>query len=118
MQAALLASLIAGLATGLGGILIALIPRFTRNLYDTLLGFSAGVMLAAGSIALLGPAMRQHGLAVVALGLVAGAMLVYLLELLIPHLEPHFVPELSGPDKRLGLLMAAALTLHHVPEGL
>ncbi len=118
MQAALLASLIAGLATGLGGLLIALLPRVTRNVYDTLLGFSAGVMLAAGSIALLGPAMQKNGMMPVALGVLCGAMLVYLLELVIPHLEPHFVPELSGPSKRLGLLLAAALTLHHIPEGL
>ncbi len=118
MQTALLASLIAGLATGLGGVLIALLPRVTRNVYDTLLGFSAGVMLAAGSIALLGPAMQKNGIVLVALGVLCGAMLVYLLELVIPHLEPHFVPEVSGPSKRLGLLMAAALTLHHIPEGL
>ncbi len=118
MQAALLASLIAGLATGLGGLLIALLPRVTRNVYDTLLGFSAGVMLAAGSIALLGPAMQKNGMLLVALGVLCGAMLVYLLELVIPHLEPHFAPEVSGPSKRLGLLLAAALTLHHIPEGL
>ena len=119
MKLALIASLLAGLATGLGGILIALFPRVTRRTYDTLLGFSAGVMLAAGSITLLWPALQRNGVAPAALGLLCGALLVYLLELAVPHLEPHFAPELAaGTDKRLGILMAAALTLHHIPEGL
>ena len=119
MKAALLASLLAGLATGLGGVMIALLPRISRRVYDTLLGFSAGVMLAAGSITLLWPALSQkNGIVPVSLGILCGSLLVYLLELAVPHLEPHFAPQFTGRSKRLGLLMAAALTLHHVPEGL
>lgn len=119
MKQALIASVLAGLATGLGGLLIALIPRVTRRAYDTLLGFSAGVMLAAGSITLLWPALQRNGLTAAGLGLISGAALVYLLERAVPHLEPHFAPEIaSSPSKKLGLLMAAALTLHHIPEGL
>lgn len=118
MRATLVASTLAALATGLGGALTAFFPRLTRNFYDTLLGFSAGVMLGAGSITLLGPALHQDGLAAVAGGLLGGAVLVLLMERGVPHLEPHFAPQVSGPDKRLGMLMAAALTLHHVPEGL
>ena len=118
MKQALIASLLAGLATGIGGLMIALFPRVSRRAYDTLLGFSAGVMLAAGSITLLWPALQRNGITAVALGLVCGALLVYLLELAVPHLEPHFAPELTdSTDKRLGILMAAALTLHHIPEG-
>jgi ZIP family zinc transporter len=119
VKAALIASLLAGLATGVGGVMIALLPRITRRVYDTLLGFSAGVMLAAGSITLLWPALAaRNGIVAVTAGLLTGALLVYLLELAVPHLEPHFAPQLTGRNKQLGLLMAAALTLHHVPEGL
>src|SRR5690349_19119696 len=99
--------------------MIALFPRVSRRAYDTLLGFSAGVMLAAGSITLLWPALQRNGLTAVALGLLCGALLVYLLELAVPHLELHFASVLaSSTDKKLGILMAAALTLHHIPEGL
>jgi ZIP family zinc transporter len=118
MRTALLASLLAGLATGLGGAVIAFLPRFSRRVYDTLLGFSAGVMLAAG-FTLLWPALQRNGILPVALGFITGALLVLLLERLVPHLEPHFAPEINNcPGKRLGMLMAAALTLHHLPEGL
>lgn len=118
MRDALLAGGLAGLAAGLGGLLVALLPRIPRRLYDTLLGFSAGVMLATGTITLLGPALQADGAIQPTLGLLAGAALVFLLERSIPHLEPHFAPQLAGREKRLGLLLAAAITIHHIPEGL
>jgi len=115
---ALLAGLLAGLAAGVGGALVALLPQIPRRLYDTLLGFSAGVMLATGTITLLGPALQANGTIQPTLGLLAGAVLVFVLERSIPHLEPHFAPQLVGREKRLGLLLAAAITIHHIPEGL
>jgi len=118
MKAALIASLVASLATGLGGALVALFPRISRSLYNTLLGFSAGVMLAAGSLTLLGPALAKNGSTLVIAGLLAGALLVFLLERVVPHLEPHFAPQFAGPEKRMGMLLLAAMTLHHLPEGL
>ncbi len=118
MRTALLASVLAGLSTGIGGLLVCIVPKINRRWYDTLLGFSAGVMLATASISLLGPALHKDGLLQVALGLTFGALMVHLLERAVPHLEPHFAPELSGHEKRLGLLLAAALTIHHIPEGL
>ncbi|HEV2396023.1 MAG TPA: ZIP family metal transporter [Candidatus Sulfotelmatobacter sp.] len=118
MRDALLAGLLAGLAAGLGGALIAVLPRITRQVYDALLGFSAGVMLATGTITLLWPALRQGNAVQPSLGLLCGAVLVLLLERSVPHLEPHFAPQIDGPEKRLGLLLSAAITLHHIPEGL
>lgn len=119
MKAALIASCLAALAGGFGGLLGVLWPRMTRSAYDSLLGFSAGVMLAAGSITLLGPALTGTSLPAVLSGLACGALLVFGLERLVPHMEPHFAPNLSDcRSKRLGILMASALTLHHLPEGL
>jgi ZIP family zinc transporter len=118
MRAALIASVLAALATGLGGALVVFLPRLSRGLYNVLLGFSAGVMLAAGTLALLGPALQHNGVVTVATGLASGALLVFLLERYIPHLEPHFAPQFAGPEKRLGLLLLIAMTLHHLPEGL
>lgn len=51
------AALIASILAALGGVLLFFLPRLFRGLYDTLLVFSAGVALAAGSITLLGPAL-------------------------------------------------------------
>jgi len=115
---AIVASLLAGLATGLGALVVVLVPNFSRRLYDTLLGFSAGVMLGAATLNLLMPALELGRLFTVVLGLVSGALLVLWLERNLPRLEPHFAPTVNGPGKRLGMLMAAAMTLHNLPEGL
>ena len=115
---ALLASWLAGLATGLGGLLVVLLPHLSRRVYDALLGFSGGVMLSAAALTLLWPALASGSAAAVTLGLLAGGVTVLLLERKVPHLEPHFAPRLNGPGTRLGLLLAAAITLHNLPEGL
>jgi ZIP family zinc transporter len=115
---ALLASLLAGLATGLGGLLVVALPRLSRRVYDSLLGFSAGVMLAAAALTLLWPALERGGIFGVSAGLFSGGLVVLGLERSIPHLEPHFAPRLNGVGARLGVLLAAAVTLHNLPEGL
>lgn len=115
---AFFASLLAGLATGLGGLLVVLLPNLSRRVYDALLGFSAGVMLSAAALTLLWPALERGGLLAVSLGLFLGGLSVWALERGVPHLEPHFAPQLNGGKARLGLLLAAAITLHNLPEGL
>lgn len=115
---AFVASLLAGLATGLGGVLVVLLPRLSRRVYDALLGFSGGVMLSAATLTLLWPALERGGIPSVTLGLFAGGLAVLFLERSVPHLEPHFAPRLNGPGTRLSLLLAAAVTLHNLPEGL
>jgi len=116
---ALVASLLAGLASGLGGLLVVLLPRLTRRAYDTMLAFSAGVMFSAAALALLWPALETGSLAAVTSGLFTGGLLILALEKLVPHLEPHFAPEMMNSQRgRFGLLLAAAITLHNIPEGL
>jgi zinc transporter, ZIP family len=111
------AGMLAAAGSGIGGC-FGVLARTTRDTYDALLGFSAGVMIAAGSVALLWPAMRGGSAVTIVVGLLGGASLVLLMERIIPHVEPHFAPEISGAGKRLGLLVAIAMTIHHVPEGL
>ncbi len=115
---ALLASLLAGLASGLGGVAAVAVPHLSRRVYDALLGFSAGIMFCAAALTLLWPALEGGSMPVAVLGLFAGGLLILGLERAIPHLEPHFAPRLEGAGRRFALLLAAAITLHNLPEGL
>jgi ZIP family zinc transporter len=99
-------------------LLVVLLPRLSRRAYDTLLAFSAGVMFSASALALLWPALQTGGVFSVTLGLFAGGLLILALEKVVPHLEPHFAPSLSSRNARSALLLAAAITLHNLPEGL
>ncbi len=57
MQGALLGGSMAALATALGTLPVLLSQKFSQRSYDTMLGFGAGVMLAASSFSLIIPAL-------------------------------------------------------------
>lgn len=125
-------ALVAGLftwgMTGLGAapVLIGRSPK--RRTLDALLGFSAGVMLAASFWSLLAPAVEmasQNGqlpwLAPV-VGFAAGGLGLWALDKLTPHLHSlgKGLETLEGPKTHLSrtTLLVLAITLHHIPEGL
>jgi ZIP family zinc transporter len=112
------ASLLAGLATGAGAIPVLFTRRISDKLLDVLLGFSAGVMLAATSFSLLVPAIDLSGPWVAVLGLVLGAVVLHLVDRFVPHFHPAFGAE--GPASRLPRvwLFVLAITIHNFPEGL
>ncbi|HHY92231.1 MAG TPA: ZIP family metal transporter, partial [Firmicutes bacterium] len=71
------ASLLAGLATGLGALpLLFWRGAVPRRLSDLMLGFAAGVMLAATAFSLLVPALEQGGVVAGAGGVALGALFV------------------------------------------
>ena len=90
----LLAALIAGLFTGIGGFTIFLKKRYTKDNINLMLNIAAGVMLAASFFALLVPSMEEilklskdvHvGSFWYCLAVFFGVALVWLLNDLLPH---------------------------------
>lgn len=118
------ASLLAGLATGLGAlpaIFVRNVSRVTQNIF---LGFGAGVMLAATSFSLIIPALDAGGGHIgaalkVAGGLILGGLFLWLADRILPH--EHFINGPEGSDsKRLRRiwLFVIAIVIHNFPEGL
>ncbi|HEY4687193.1 MAG TPA: ZIP family metal transporter [Candidatus Subteraquimicrobiales bacterium] len=118
MLQAILASLLAGLATGVGGLPVIFFKKIPERIYDALLGFAAGVMLSAASFTLIVPAIDEGGLYLALFGIAVGAAFVYFLETLIPHLEPHFSQKPLTLTFKRAILLALAITIHNLPEGL
>lgn len=116
----ILGSTLAGLATGIGAIpvLIPSLHSLSHRLKDELLGFAAGVMLAATAFSLLVPAVEKGGPGITIAGVLAGAVLLDLLDRVIPH--EHFEKGREGPASALRKiwLFVLAITLHNFPEGL
>src|SRR5688572_29817410 len=93
-----------------------------------MLSAAAGVMLAATFFSLLAPALAQSdeitanatlGVALVGLGVLAGAGGLYAIHRLVPH--EHFVLGKEGPDTaRFARIwqFVIAITLHNFPEGM
>jgi ZIP family zinc transporter len=109
--------------TAVGGLaILAAGPRSDRAL-DLLLGFTAGVMLAATSFSLLVPALERGELWEVSIGFVLGGAVLAALDTWLPHAHERFAeggqadPRVAAPRRRAALLLSA-LTIHNVPEGM
>ena len=122
------ASLLAGLATGIGAAGVFFIRRLSDSVENVLLSVAAGIMLAATFFSLLLPALEfgsarfggeVFAVAVVIAGLFMGAGVLHLVHTRTPH--EHFFAGIEGPDpgtlSRIWLFVAA-ITLHNFPEGM
>lgn len=115
---ALLLTLLAGAATGLGGLLIILGKRLSSNFLAGALGLSAGVMIFI-SLAELYPEAQEairsaaypvvNGKALVLVSFFAGMGLIFLIDFLIPEYEnPHEAPGLSLDSRTAATEMISA----------
>ena len=123
----ILASSLAGLATGVGALPILIKEDFSKRTLDLMLGFAAGVMLAASSFSLLVPAFEEQAVqdagwigvfTIVGFGFLLGGLFVHITDRYLPH--EHFQKGHDGPSSSLGRvwLLVIAITIHNFPEGL
>lgn len=112
-------SLLAGLATGLGG-LIAIIRKPGKKLFGFLMGFTAGVMITLSFHELVNEAWQLSGYLITTIGFALGALFMFLIDFFIPHI--HFSEkEANFLDPRLlktGILVAIGISIHNIPEGI
>ncbi len=113
-----LASVGAGLATGVGALPVLFLKDVPDRLFDSMLGFAAGVMLAATSFSLIVPAIDLGGVWITALGIFLGVLFFDQVDKLTPHM--HFISGSEGPSSNLRKvwLFIFAITIHNFPEGL
>jgi len=122
-------SLFTWFVTALGASLVFFIKDVNRGFMDTLLGFTAGVMLAASFWSLLNPAVEMAeatwGASMawvpVSIGFLFGAFFLFGLDQILPHLhlnEPLEKSEGVKTNWNRTVLLVLAITLHNIPEGL
>jgi ZIP family zinc transporter len=126
--AALYATTFTWLLTAAGASLVFFFKTLNRGVLDAMLGFTGGVMVAASFWSLLNPAIEMSermypsmSWMPAAVGFLLGALFLFGLDKLMPHLHINF-----GEDEKEGLktqwhrttLLVLAITLHNIPEGL
>ncbi len=118
LQLGVVASIVVGATTGLGGIPALLMKGLSQRILDVLLGFAAGVMLAATAFSLLIPAIAYGGVMQATTAFVVGAVAIYLLDKYVPH--EHLFKGREGPASHLSgiSLVILAITIHNFPEGM
>lgn len=113
------------LATVIGSLLGFVIKALPHKWNDAVLGYCAGVMLAASTLGLIVPAAEGAGLGkwwLVVIGIIIGVMFLNLLDLITPHL--HKITGLDTEEHRNNasinhvLLFVMAIALHKLPEGI
>lgn len=125
-MAVLYVCLIPFLGTSLGAACVFLLKKeIGDRLQKALLGFAAGVMVAASVWSLLIPAMEQSeslgrlGFLPAALGLLLGMGFLLLLDQVIPHQHLDSpCPEGTPCKAQKSTMLMLAVTLHNIPEGM
>ncbi|WP_083537873.1 ZIP family metal transporter [Pseudoxanthomonas mexicana] len=122
---------VAAMATALGAMPVLFSQRLSDRTQDTLLGFGAGVMLAACAFSLIMPGLaaaqrttmfgggEAAASAVIGLAILLGGTVMMSLDRLLPH--EHFIKGREGQTSeklRRTWLFVFAIALHNLPEGL
>ena len=124
---ALLATLFTWFLTAAGAALVFSTREINRKLLDSLLGFAAGVMIAASFWSLLAPGialaeeMDMIPWLIAAIGFLAGGLFMRLTDSFLPHLHPGLAMSQREGIKtswQRSTLLVLAITLHNIPEGL
>lgn len=120
-----IASILAGLATGVGALPAIYLKEISDKVFNSLLGAAAGVMLAATAFSLLVPGIEYgnamwpgKGLWVVSLGMLVGAFFLHYADHHLPHLHFDSVPNAKHDSLQKVWLFIIAITIHNFPEGM
>jgi ZIP family zinc transporter len=113
--------------TALGAGVVFFFREINRRVLNGMLGFAAGVMIAASYWSLLSPAIEMaNGLGIMpwmpaTVGFLLGGFFIWLIDRILPHLHLGFPTEKAEgihTSWKRSVLLVMAITLHNIPEGL
>lgn len=125
MEVVVITALVIGGTMFAGSLIGFLFEKIPDKWNDGVMGFASGIMLAAAVLGLIVPATEQvgkEGLWTVAVGMIAGAVFLNIMDKVMPHLH-----HLSGVDQEVHqnngtidkvMLFVFAIAIHKLPEGL
>lgn len=120
---ALLAGLFTWGVTALGASVVFFFKRVNNTVMNAMMGFSAGVMIAASFFSLIEPAIKMAdslnliSFIVVSIGFMLGAVLLLLSDKLYSFFERKKDSNVTNQKKRC-MMLITSITLHNIPEGL
>lgn len=124
---AFFATLFTWFVTAAGAATVFASKSLNKKTLDAMLGFAAGVMIAASFWSLLAPGielaenMGMNAWMMAAFGFLSGGVALRLADILLPHIHPGTdLTHTDGPKSSMkrSTLLVVAITLHNIPEGL
>jgi len=119
----LIATLFTWGVTALGAAFVFFFKKVNRNVMDAMLGFAAGVMIAASFWSLLEPGISladelgKNAWVTASLGFLSGGIVLYIGDKVCNRLMKKFKNSNKDGMKR-SFLLISSITLHNIPEGL
>lgn len=124
---ALVATLFTWFVTALGSSMVFFFKTINKKILNSMLGFAAGVMIAASFWSLLKPSieMAEESGATpwvpAVVGFLSGGAFLLLIDKILPHLHMGLAVDKAEGIKtqwQRSVLLVLAITLHNIPEGL
>lgn len=107
---------ISALCTALGAVPALFLGNLSHRFKDNLLAYSAGIMVAASTYALIPSTLKLSNMFVLTIGILVGTATLTALEMSLPHIElEHTSP---AAHQARPMLLIAAMAIHNIPEGI
>jgi ZIP family zinc transporter len=126
MLTAIFLSLLAGLATGIGGLMVVSLKKVSKRTLSFGLGLSSGIMVIIGVRDLFGKSIELSNYYLAVASFMAGALFILAIDYLVPHEFMQKEDGISGKGigynhsglMAAGIIMALGITIHNIPEGM
>lgn len=119
MEEMVISSIVAGLATCLGCIIVLLLGNPRERTLSALFGLAAGIMMAVVVLDLIPSALEQGSVRQTSAGFSIGVIIMLILDLILSQV---YFPKEQGRNKayflKMGYLVATGIALHDLPEGI
>lgn len=122
---ALIATLFTWAITACGASVVFLFKKVNKSVLDAMLGFAAGVMIAATFFSLLSPAiemaesLKMIPWLIVSLGFLGGGILLYIGDKVFDILLKRTNKDTNQKNSlKRSIMLIASITLHNIPEGM
>jgi len=121
---ALIAGMFTWLITAIGALIVCFFKQMNKKMLDTILGFSAGVMIAASFWSLISPALElSMELGYIewllpAVGFIVGGLFILFSEKYLDKVlkKKQNINDISSLKR--SILLISAITIHNIPEGM
>ena len=115
-----------GGATLIGALIGFIFKNISPKITDMLLGFAGGIMLSAAIVGLILPSLETgegHAIIITILGIIIGAILLNIIDKVVPHLHKPIGEEIENHPKskkalNKTMLFVLAIAIHNFPEGM
>lgn len=115
LEQALLAGIFTFLITALGSALVLFFKDINKLFLDSMLAFSAGIMMASSFFSLLNPAIElSNSWFTITSSFMLGGLIILLCDKLITSMCQS---KTTIKDLRMSLMLFISITLHNIPEG-